>query len=239
MKLTTTSSPESSLPHVLIVEDEPHMQMLLADNLEFEGFRVTAVASGERALPLVRENDCSLVILDVMLTGMSGLDVCRQLRAQQMELPIIMLTARGEEADRIVGLELGADDYVTKPFSVRELMARVRVQLRRHAAYEREAADGVTFGDVVVDLRRRAVRRAGRRLKLTSREFELLHYLVLHRGETVSREELLRHVWGYGDETVTRTVDNYIAKLRSLLEPSPRAPQYIVTVHGSGYQMSI
>ena len=238
--MKATPSPEQSpSPHVVIVEDEPHMQMLLADNLEFEGYRVTAVDSGERALPLIRNSDCSLVILDVMLSGMSGLDVCRQLRAQANELPIIMLTARGEEEDRIVGLELGADDYVTKPFSVRELMARVRVHLRRHAGHDREASDRVSFGDVVVDLRRRTVRRGGRRLKLTSREFELLHYLIRHRGETVTREDLLRHVWGYGDETVTRTVDNYIAKLRSLLEPSPRSPLYIVTVHGSGYQMSI
>ncbi|MGE3842528.1 MAG: response regulator transcription factor [Vicinamibacterales bacterium] len=235
-----TASPEHRpAPHVLVVEDEPHMQMLLADSLEFEGYRVTAVPSGERALAVIGGSDCSLVILDVMLSGISGLEVCRQLRAQELQVPIIMLTARGEEADRIAGLELGADDYVTKPFSVRELMARVRAHLRRRGNHEREASNGVSFGDVVIDLRRRTVLRAGQRLKLTSREFELLHYLVRHRGETISREELLRNVWGYGDETVTRTVDNYIAKLRSLLEPSPHEPQYIVTVHGSGYRMSI
>lgn len=223
---------------VLVVEDEPGMRLLLADNLEFEGYRVKAVESAEQALGELARRAPSIMILDVMLPRMSGFELCREVRARGFGLPIIILTARGEEADRIVGLDLGADDYVTKPFSVRELVARVCAQLRR-GDRDAQAAGEVTFGDVTVHLRRRLVLRRGRRVELSLREFELLRYLLAHRGEVVTREQLLRDVWGYSDSTVTRTVDNYISKLRAQLEPRPHEPRYIVTVHGSGYQLLV
>jgi DNA-binding response OmpR family regulator len=171
-----------------------------------------------------------------MLPGISGFEVCERLRDLGTRVPIIMLTARTHERDRVRGLDLGADDYVAKPFSVRELLARVRAQVRRddwHSA----GGDEFAFGDVTVRLRQRLVMRAGRRVPLSAREFELLRYLIAHRGEVVSRAQLLRDVWGYHQLSVTRTVDNYVAKLRTQLEPDPHVPQYIVTVHGSGYQL--
>ena len=158
------------------------------------------------------------------------------MRARGMRLPIIMLTARSEEADRVIGLDLGADDYVTKPFSVRELLARVRAQLRRTAA-QPDARDEFVFGDVRVDVARRLVTRRGHRVDMSTREFELLQYLLAHRGEVVSRDQLLRDVWGYSQVVVTRTVDNFVAKLRLHLEPKPHDPRYLITVHGSGYQL--
>jgi len=237
MSAIAASAPRSA-PHVLIVEDEPHMQMLLSDNLEFEGYRVTAVQSAEHALAWLEQRTCALMILDLMLPGMSGFELCGRLRARGMRAPIVMLTARAEESDRVVGLDVGADDYLTKPFSIAELLARVRAHLRR-SLLSADSGDEVAFGDVKVHLRRRLLTRRDRRVKLSAREFELLRYLIVHRGEIVSREQLLRDVWGYDDQTVTRTVDNYIAKLRSHLEPRPHAPRYIVTVHGSGYQLLV
>ena len=225
----------SDARHVLVVEDEPQMRAMLTDNLEFEGYRVTAVATGEEALTLFSEA-FSLLLVDVMLPGISGFEVCERLRDLGTRVPIIMLTARTHERDRVRGLDLGADDYVRKPFSVRELLARVRAQVRRddwHSA----GGDEFAFGDVTVRLRQRLVMRAGRRVPLSAREFELLRYLIAHRGEVVSRAQLLRDVWGYHQLSVTRTVDNYVAKLRTQLEPDPHVPQYIVTVHGSGYQL--
>ena len=226
----------SDARHVLVVEDEPQMRAMLTDNLEFEGYRVTAVATGEEAMTMFSGEAFSLLLLDVMLPGISGFEVCERLRDLGTRVPIIMLTARTHERDRVRGLDLGADDYVRKPFSVRELLARVRAQVRRddwHSA----GGDEFAFGDVTVRLRQRLVMRAGRRVPLSAREFELLRYLIAHRGEVVSRAQLLRDVWGYHQLSVTRTVDNYVAKLRTQLEPDPHVPQYIVTVHGSGYQL--
>lgn len=214
------------------------MQMLLSDNLEFEGYHVATVRRAEDALAWLDQRTCDLVILDVMLPGMSGFELCRRLRARGTAVPILMLTARAQESDRVFGLDVGADDYITKPFSIAELLARVRAHLRRMLP-SAQTGDEFTFGDVTVHIRRRLVSRRGRRIKLSVREFELLRYLIAHRGEIVSREQLLRDVWGYGDHAVTRTVDNYIAKLRAHLEPRPHDPRYIVTVHGSGYQLLI
>ena len=222
--------------HVLVVEDEPRMRAMLADNLEFEGYHVTAVASGEAAMAAFDQHAFSLLLVDVMLPGISGFEVCERLRGRGTHVPIIILTARTQERDRVRGLDLGADDYVRKPFSVRELLARVRAQVRRddwHSA----GGDEFTFGDVTVRLRQRLVTRGGRRVPLSAREFELLRYLIAHRGEVVSRAQLLRDVWGYHHLSVTRTVDNYVAKLRTQLERDPHDPRYIVTVHGSGYQL--
>lgn len=222
--------------HVLVVEDEPQMRALLTDNLEFEGYSVTAVESGEAALAEVERHAFALLLLDVMLPGMSGFEVCERLRKRGTHIPIVVLTARTHERDRVQGLDLGADDYVSKPFSVRELLARVRAQVRRDD-WRSMTGDEFSFGDVTVRLRQRLVMRKGRRVPLSAREFELLRYLIAHRSEVVSREQLLRDVWGYHQLSVTRTVDNYIAKLRMQLEPRPHDPRYIITVHGSGYQL--
>ena len=228
--------PSSPTREVLVVEDEPQMRELLIDNLEFEGYHVTAVESGELALNELEHRAVSLVVVDLMLPGMSGFHLCEQLRDRGTRVPIIILTARTDEQDRIRGLDLGADDYVSKPFSVRELLARVRAQVRRDDW--RSASDAeFTFGDVKVNVRQRLVLRKGRRVPLSAREFELLRYLLAHRNEVVGREQLLRDVWGYHQLSVTRTVDNYIAKLRTRLEPRPHEPRHIVTVHGSGYQL--
>lgn len=234
MKRTT---PADRLSHeVLVVEDEPQMRGLLGDNLEFEGYRVTAVASAEEALVEFERRAVSLVILDIMLPGMSGFEFCQRLRGRGSHVPIVMLTARTHERDRVHGLNLGADDYVSKPFSVRELLARVRAQVRREDWHTPTGTE-FKFADVSVNMKKRLVLRNGRRVPLSAREFELLRYLIAHRDEIVSREQLLRDVWGYDQLSVTRTVDNYIAKLRTQLEPTPHAPRYIITVHGSGYQL--
>lgn len=223
-----------SPPHVLVIEDEERMRFLLADNLEFEGYEVTRASTAEEGLAKLMRHSVSLILLDVMLPFMSGFEFCHQVRSRGWRLPIIMLTARSDEADRVLGLDLGADDYVSKPFSVRELLARVRAQLRHT---DRIVADEVLFDDVHVNLRQQLVTRAGRRLDLAPREFELLRYLLAHRGEVVSREQLLRDVWGYSHSPLTRTVDNFIAKLRAQLEPQPHDPHYLITVHGTGYRL--
>jgi DNA-binding response OmpR family regulator len=235
MKRPAQPSPVTAR-EVLVVEDEPQMRALLIDNLEFEGYHVTAVDSAEQALVEFAQRSASLVLVDVMLPGMSGFALCERLRAQGTHVPIIILTARTHERDRITGLDRGADDYVSKPFSVRELLARVRAQVRRDDWHSVTGPE-LTFGDVTVNVQQRIVRRKGRRVPLSAREFELLRYLLVHRNEIVSREQLLRDVWGYHQLSVTRTVDNYVAKLRTQLEPRPHDPRYIVTVHGSGYQL--
>lgn len=231
------ATPESTgVREILVVEDEPQMRALLTDNLEFEGYRVMAVDTAEQAIVEFGQRAISLVLVDVMLPGMSGFTLCERLRGQGTRVPIIILTARTHERDRIKGLDIGADDYVSKPFSVRELLARVRAQVRRDD-WHADTGTELTFGDVTVNLRQRLVRRKGRRVPMSAREFELLRYLLAHRNEIVSREQLLRDVWGYHQLSVTRTVDNYVAKLRMQLEPRPHEPRYILTVHGSGYQL--
>jgi two-component system alkaline phosphatase synthesis response regulator PhoP len=223
---------------VLVVEDEPHMQFVLIENLEFAGYSVVAVSDAESAISEMARRSFDVVIVDVMLPRMSGLEFCRDMRARGVRTPIIILTARSEESDRVLGLDLGADDYVTKPFSVRELLARVRAQMRRTMA-QPESRDEFAFGDVRVNTRNRLVTRRGHRVEMSNREFDLLRYFLAHRGEVVSREQLLRDVWGYNQVVVTRTVDNFVAKLRCHVEPKPHDPRYLVTVHGSGYQLIV
>ena len=229
------TSEEQKRAKILVVEDEPNMVVGLRDNFEFEGYEVITARDGVEGLQLALEESPDLVVLDVMMPRMSGLEVCKQLRAQRASIPIIMLTARGQEVDKVVGLELGADDYVTKPFSIRELLARVKAVLRRTSVLPKEL-DQHTFGDVEVDLRRCRVLRSGRALDVSSKEFELLKYFICHAGETLSRHQLLEDVWGYEHYPTTRTVDTHLVRLRQKLEPNPEQPQYFLTVHGTGYR---
>jgi len=224
---------EQNRAKILVVEDEPNMVVGLRDNFEFEGYEVITARDGVEGLQLALEESPDLVVLDVMMPRMSGLEVCKQLRAQRASIPIIMLTARGQEVDKVVGLELGADDYVTKPFSIRELLARVKAVLRRTSVLPKDL-DQHTFGDVEVDLRRCRVLRSGKALDVSSKEFELLKYFICHPGETLSRHQLLEDVWGYEHYPTTRTVDTHL--VRQKLEPNPEQPQYFLTVHGTGYR---
>jgi DNA-binding response OmpR family regulator len=220
---------------ILIVEDEPNMVSGLRDNFEYEGYQVISAADGVEGLQRALDAAPDLVVLDVMMPKMSGLEVCKHLKAKRPSLPIIMLTARGQEVDKVVGLELGADDYVTKPFSIRELLARVKAVLRRARVIPKEQ-DRYSFADVQVDLRACRVTREGRQLDLSTKEFELLKYFICHPGESISRERLLEEVWGYGRFPITRTVDAHLVHLRQKLEPNPEQPQFFLTVHGIGYK---
>lgn len=219
---------------LLIVEDEPELAMGLRDNFEMEGFSVVAAADGEQAVSCAMDEQPDLVLLDVMLPRLSGFEACRELRQRGFSKPIVMLTARSQESDIVTGLELGADDYVTKPFSIRELVARVRAHLRRHTP--KAELDRYEFGEISLDFRNYSGTRAGLDLGLSPREFEMLRYLIQHRGEPVTREDLLEHVWGLHDYPITRTVDNHIAKLRQKIEDEPAEPRWIVTLHRSGYK---
>jgi two-component system alkaline phosphatase synthesis response regulator PhoP len=220
---------------ILVVEDEPAMVAGLRDNFEFEGYEVITAQDGIEGLERALEESPDLVVLDVMMPRMSGLEVCKQLRSKRASLPIIMLTARGQEIDKVVGLELGADDYVTKPFSIRELLARVKSVLRRTAVLPKDKEQH-SFSDVEVDLRRCRVVRSGKALDISSKEFDLLKYFICHPGETLSRDRLLEDVWGYENYPTTRTVDTHLVRLRQKLEPDPEQPQYFLTVHGTGYR---
>src|SRR5881296_4068297 len=224
------------MPRILIVDDEPEMVRGLADNLRFEGYQTLSAGDGTRGLQLALTEAPDLILLDIMMPGMSGWDVCRELRRKGLDVPVIILTARGEEIDRVLGLELGADDYVTKPFSLRELLARVRAVLRRPGP--RQKFEEFAFGDARVHLRGRQVFKAGREVRVTRKEFDLLVFLVEHRGEVVTRERLLDEVWGYERFPTTRTVDTHILRLRRKFEADPDRPRWILTVHGQGYKFA-
>ena len=224
------------MPRVLIVDDEPEMVLGLADNLRFEGYQTLSALNGKEGLELALREGPDLVLLDVMMPEMSGWDVLRALRQKGVDVPVIMLSARGEEVDRVLGLELGADDYVTKPFSLRELLARVRAVLRRPGP--RQKFEEFAFGDVRIRLRGRQVFKAGQEVRLTRKEFDLLRYLVEHRGEVVTRDRLLDEVWGYKQFPTTRTVDTHILRLRQKFEKEPEHPAWILTVHGQGYKFA-
>ena len=220
---------------VLIIEDEPNMVLGLKDSCVYEGYEVSVARDGKEGLEKAATEKPDIILLDVMLPLMSGIDVCRTLRTRGIETPILMLTARSEETDTVVGLEVGADDYVTKPFSVKELLARIRAHLRR-AAKQVAEIETFTFGDVELNFRKYAARKGGQALDLSPREFDILRYLIRHRGEIVTRDQLLDEVWGYDSSPVTRTVDNHIARLRQKIEPHPSEPQHIITVHRLGYR---
>lgn len=225
---------------ILIVEDEEHLREPLSDFFRAEGFAVDAAADGEQALELARAATPDCVILDVMLPKRDGLSVCRELRQAHPLLPIILLTARGAEGDRVMGLDSGADDYVTKPFGMLELAARVRAQLRRlrrsRDQAPADAADAVSFGACVLDRAKRVLTRDGAEVRLSAMELKVLEYLVEHEGAVVPRNQLLDEVWGYDRYPSTRTVDTHVWKLRQKLERDPNHPQHFLTVHGLGYR---
>jgi len=220
---------------ILIVEDEPNMVAGLRDNFEFEGYDVITAPDGIAGLERALSESPDLVILDVMMPRMSGLEVCKQLKSKKPSVPIIMLTARGQEVDKVVGLELGADDYVTKPFSIRELLARVKAVLRRVRPGPK-GQEKFAFGEIEVNLRSCQVSKKGRALDFSSKEFDLLKFFLHHPGETLSRDRLLEEVWGYDHFPTTRTVDAHIVRLRQKVEPRPEEPRFILTVHGTGYK---
>ncbi|MCK5375495.1 MAG: response regulator transcription factor [Acidobacteria bacterium] len=224
------------MSRVLVVEDDEAMAVALRDGFVYEGYEVVVARDGEDGLRLAREDSPDLMILDVMLPKMTGLEICKVLRGEGSELPIIMLTARGQEIDKVLGLKLGADDYVTKPFSFMELMARVEAVLRRAQPGGISHRPVHEFGDLTVDLDRHDATKGGEPIELTPREFRLLGYLLEHQGEVVTREQLLDAVWGYDTIPFTRTVDTHIAKLRKKIEDDPSDPQHIITVHRLGYK---
>lgn len=223
------------MQRVLIIEDEPNLVLGLRDSCEYEGYDVVVAGDGEEGIIKACDEKPDIILLDIMLPKMSGLDVCRHLRSRGVAVPIIMLTARGQEIDKVVGLEAGADDYVTKPFGLNELLARVRAHLRRAM---RQVADMEVyrFGDISLNFKQYHATKGGRHLELTPREFEILKFFILRRDEIVTREQLLNEVWGYENFPVSRTVDNHIAKLRQKIEDLPAEPQHIITVHRVGYK---
>ena len=223
------------MTRLLVVEDDPAILRGLADNLKFESYEVLTAGDGECAYRLIHERKPDLIVLDLMLPNMSGYDVCRKVRSEGVTTPIVMLTARGEEWDRVVGLDLGADDYITKPFSVRELLARIRAVLRRTQT-SHGPLDELVFDDVVIDFRKYEARRAGRELDMTRKEFGLIRLLASRAGEVVTRDELLDEVWGYEAMPTTRTVDNHVASVRAKLENNPAEPRHLLTIRGVGYR---
>ena len=223
------------MARILVIEDDPAILRGLADNLACESHDVLTAGDGEHGYSLARSAKPELIVLDLMLPHMSGYELCRKLRAENVATPIVMLTARGDEADRVVGLDLGADDYITKPFSVRELLARIRAVLRR--AHSQSALPSeLRFGNVTVDFRRYEARKRGQPVELTRKEFGLLRLLAARSGEVVTRDDLLNEVWGYDATPTTRTVDNHVASLRAKLEDNPSNPQHLFTVHRVGYK---
>ncbi len=223
------------MTRILVVEDDPSILRALADNLEAESYHVLTATDGESGYTILQEQKPDLLILDLTLPKLSGYELCRKARGTGITTPILMLTARGEESDRILGLDLGADDYVSKPFSLPELLARVRALLRRSTVPSNKP-DELRVGDVVVDFRRYEASKGGAALKMTPKEFDVLRVLAARAGEVMSRDELLIEVWGYETSPTTRTVDNHVASLRAKLETDPAVPRHLLTVHGVGYK---
>ena len=220
---------------ILIVEDDPDLLLGLTDNLEAEGFTVLSAADGEAGLDRTIRNRPDVIVLDISLPRMNGFDLCRALRERGIQTPILMLTARSQETDKILGLELGADDYMTKPFSVNEFLARVRVMIRRVSAPP-PTSSIYRFGNVELDFRRQHARKGTDAVAMSALEFSVMHYLIVRRGDAVSREQLLSDVWGNHSFPTTRSVDNLLVRLRQKLEEEPRNPSHLITVHGVGYK---
>jgi DNA-binding response OmpR family regulator len=226
------------MKRILIVEDDLAILRGLKDNLEYESYEVLTATDGEQGYSLMREKKPDLVILDLMLPRMSGYELCRKVRKEGNTTPILMLTARGEEVDRVLGLDLGADDYVTKPFSVPELLARIRAIMRRVQQDKTgDLPDDLHFGEISIDFKCFEARKGGKVLNMSRKEFGVLRVLAARAGEVVTRDELLDAVWGYDQYPTTRTVDNHIALLRTKLEDNPSNPRHLITVHGVGYKL--
>jgi DNA-binding response OmpR family regulator len=221
---------------ILIIEDEEDLVKGLKLNLEDEGYQVIWASDGEMGLEHVYTAKPALIILDLMLPKKDGLEVCRELREKKIGTPIIMLTAKGEEIDKVVGLEIGADDYITKPFSIRELLARIKAHLRREQRGNRSMPDITSFEDVEIDFNHLKIRRGGKEWNLTSLEAEILRYFLSRPGEVVRRDDLLDKIWGYEKFPTTRTIDNHILKLRKKIEEDPARPRHILSVYGEGYR---
>ena len=220
---------------ILVVDDEPNMRLGLKDNLEFEGYAVDLGDNGIDGLNLILKNNYHLVLLDVMMPGMSGLDVCKKVREKGITTPILLLTAKSEEMDKVLGLELGADDYVTKPFGLRELLARIKAILRRGDLKVTGAS--TTIGRLSVHFETYTSENAAGPVRMSHKEYEILSYLLQRKNEIVTRHDLLQHVWGYDEAPTTRTVDNFIVKLRQKVEEDANDPKIIITVHGTGYKL--
>ncbi|MCX8492338.1 MAG: response regulator transcription factor [Cyclobacteriaceae bacterium] len=224
---------------LIIIEDEPSMQLGLKDNMELEGYLVETANDGDEGLAKIKTNLFDLILLDVMLPKLSGFDVCKAVRAAGINTPIILLTARGEEIDKILGLEFGADDYITKPFSVRELLARVKAILRRSQLQPIKDSARTIIGRLNIDFEYFHATENKIEIKLSHKEFEILSYLHQHKNQVVSRYDLLEKVWGYDEQPTTRTVDNFVVRLRQKIELNPNQPRVILTVHGTGYKLVI
>jgi len=226
------------MAHILIIEDDPNMVMGLKDNFEAEGFTIDSSRDGEEGLKKIMENKYDVVILDVMLPHVSGFEICKAARKNEIDTPIILLTAKGEEIDRVLGLELGADDYIVKPFSIRELIARVRAVIRRRErpAPAKDNNKDVQVGKVIVNFATYNASDNTGPVPMSHKEFEILHLLWDKRNFTVSRDEILKIVWGFEESPTTRTIDNFIVKLRQKIEENPDRPKTILTVHGIGYK---
>jgi len=223
------------MKRILLIEDDPAISMSLTDSLRAQHYDVLTASDGERGYQLARRENIDLVILDLMLPGKNGEDVCKDLRGAGVNTPILMLTSKTEEMDKVLGLELGADDYVTKPFSLRELHARIKALLRRKAELTKDI-DEYSFGDVYVDFKKQEASKNKRPLDLSSREFETLKYFIQHESEVVTRDMLLDEVWGYERFPTTRTVDNYVLSLRKKIESNPSKPKHLLTIHTAGYK---
>jgi DNA-binding response OmpR family regulator len=222
---------------VLIVEDEPSMGRGLKDNLEFEGYDVDLAENGAIGLKMILSNSYALVVMDVMMPEMSGLDVCKKVREAGIAVPIILLTAKSEEIDKILGLELGADDYITKPFSLRELLARIKAVLRRNTEVQGKDGEKCRIGKLTLNFNAYTAEDSAGVVKMSHKEYAILKYLFQRKNEIISRNDLLENVWGYDETPTTRTVDNFIVKLRHKVEEDPNSPKIILTVHGTGYKM--
>ncbi len=235
--MTATGS-TATVPRVLLIEDEAGLRLTLSDRLASEGYVVESASDGETGLRQASSGAFDLIVLDVMLPRMNGFDVCREVRQRGVTTPILMLTARGQVVDKVVGLKLGADDYLTKPFEAIELMARMEALLRRRPSSGVPGGDSYRFGAVHFDFRRMEVTRAGQPVELSAREFKLLRHFIEHRGATLSRDALLAEVWGYDETPLTRTVDVHVAGLRQKIERNPKSPEFILTIHGLGYKFT-
>jgi two-component system alkaline phosphatase synthesis response regulator PhoP len=221
---------------ILLIEDEPGLVLTLTDRLRAEGYEADAATDGPLGLARATGATWDLILLDVMLPGMTGFDVVKEIRQKGVTTPVIMLTARGQVVDKVLGLKLGADDYLTKPFEMVELLARIEAQLRRAATTSTPGAPRHRFGDIEIDVRKAEVKRGGQPIDLSAREFLLLKYFVEHPEATLTRDELLNEVWGYQSMPTTRTVDVHVAWLRQKIEPNVKHPKHILTVHGLGYK---